>query len=102
MSSATTAPPRTRTASHASSNRDSATQESTRFGGWLQRLDSPVTSYYVLLSVTVVLVVIGLIMVLSASSVKSLVQTDNEHDGQRYIDRIFSAGDSRVSPTPPL
>ncbi len=77
MSSASTAPPRARTASHASSNRDSSTRESTRFGGWLQRLDSPVTSYYVLLSVTVVLVVIGLIMVLSASSVKSLVQTDN-------------------------
>jgi cell division protein FtsW len=77
VSSATTAPPRARTASHASSNRDSSNRESTRFGGWLHRLDSPVTSYYVLLSVTVVLVVIGLIMVLSASSVKSLVQTDN-------------------------
>jgi len=24
----------------------------------------------------------------------ALLQTDNEHDGQRYIDRIFSAGDS--------
>ncbi len=52
-------------------------EEHTRFGTWLQRLDSPVTSYYVLLSVAVVLVVIGLIMVLSASSVKSLVETDN-------------------------
>ena len=78
MSSATTSPPGARTASHASSNRASSTQgEPGRVGGWLQRLDSPVTSYYVLLSVTVVLVVIGLIMVLSASSVKSLVQTDN-------------------------
>jgi cell division protein FtsW len=44
---------------------------------WLARLDSPVTSYYVLLSVSVVLVIIGLIMVLSASSVKSLEQTDS-------------------------
>nr|WP_202881299.1 putative lipid II flippase FtsW [Pedococcus badiiscoriae] len=43
----------------------------------MQRLDSPVTSYYVLLSVTAVLVIIGLIMVLSASSVMSLVQTNN-------------------------
>jgi cell division protein FtsW len=48
-----------------------------RASTWLARLESPVTSYYVLLSVTAVLVVIGLIMVLSASSVKSLVQTDN-------------------------
>ncbi|GAA4716802.1 putative lipid II flippase FtsW [Pedococcus ginsenosidimutans] len=52
-------------------------EESGRVGGWLQRLDSPVTSYYVLLSVAVVLVIIGLIMVLSASSVMSLVQTNN-------------------------
>jgi cell division protein FtsW len=59
----------------------SRSQDQGRVGGWL-RLDSPVTSYYVLLSVTVVLVVIGLIMVLSASSVKSLVQTDN---GTPYV-----------------
>ena len=52
-------------------------QEQRRASLWLQRLESPVTSYYVLLSVTAVLVVIGLLMVLSASSVKSLVQTDN-------------------------
>ena len=52
-------------------------EESGRVGSWLQRLDSPVTSYYVLLSVAVVLVIIGLIMVLSASSVMSLVQTNN-------------------------
>ena len=50
-----------------------------RVGGWLQRLDSPVTSYYVLLGVTVVLVVIGLIMVLSASSVKSLRADQQRH-----------------------
>ncbi|SDO80805.1 cell division-specific peptidoglycan biosynthesis regulator FtsW [Pedococcus dokdonensis] len=74
MSSATAAPARARTASRAA---DGSTDAPGRFGGWFQRLDSPVTSYYVLLSVTVVLVVIGLIMVLSASSVKSLVQTDN-------------------------
>ncbi len=52
-------------------------QDQRRASLWLQRLESPVTSYYVLLSVTAVLVVVGLIMVLSASSVKSLVQTDN-------------------------
>jgi cell division protein FtsW len=73
VSSATAAPPKARTASRTSSTQDPPS----RVGGWLQRLDSTVTSYYVLLSVTVVLVVIGLIMVISASSVKSLVQTDN-------------------------
>jgi cell division protein FtsW len=73
VSSTTAAPPRARTASRPTGTQDAPG----RVGGWLQRLDSPVTSYYVLLSVTVVLVVIGLIMVLSASSVKSLVQTDN-------------------------
>ena len=73
VSSATAAPPRARATSR------TASTPSSRAGSAAgsQRLDSPVTSYYVLLSVTVVLVVIGLIMVLSASSVESLVQTDN-------------------------
>jgi cell division protein FtsW len=70
VSSTTTAPDRARSASRPLRPGERAT-------GWLQRLDTPVTSYYVLLSVTLVLVVIGLIMVLSASSVKSLVQTNN-------------------------
>ncbi|MGN6302688.1 MAG: putative lipid II flippase FtsW [Angustibacter sp.] len=73
MSSATTAPPGARKASRA---------DDQRLSGWLGRLDSPVTSYYVLLSVSVVLVVIGLIMVLSASSVKSLVES---HNGTPYL-----------------
>lgn len=38
---------------------------------WLQRFESPVTTYYLLLSGTAVLVIIGLAMVLSASSVTS-------------------------------
>ena len=37
----------------------------------LRRLDSPVTGYYVLLGTTIVLVVIGLVMVLSASMITS-------------------------------
>ncbi|MDR6865322.1 putative lipid II flippase FtsW [Phycicoccus sp. 3266] len=73
MSSATAAPPGARKASRA---------DDQRLSGWLGRLDSPVTSYYVLLSVSVVLVVIGLIMVLSASSVKSLVES---HNGTPYL-----------------
>ena len=73
MSSTTAA---SQTARVASRPGDSS-QDDGSVGGWLRRLDSPVTSYYVLLSVTVVLVTIGLIMVLSASSVMSLVQTNN-------------------------
>ncbi|WP_346767570.1 putative lipid II flippase FtsW [Knoellia koreensis] len=72
MSSTTAAPPKART-----STRPDRGERRTGMGSRLARLDSPVTSYYVLLSVSVVLVLIGLIMVLSASSVKSLEQTDN-------------------------
>lgn len=42
---------------------------------WLDRLDRPVTTYYVLVGVTTVLVGFGLIMVLSASAVTSLNET---------------------------
>ncbi|MDQ2781454.1 MAG: putative lipid II flippase FtsW [Actinomycetota bacterium] len=38
---------------------------------FLERLESPVTTYYVLLSTTAILVVIGLVMVLSASMITS-------------------------------
>ena len=38
---------------------------------WWDRFESPVTTYYLLLSATAMLVVIGLVMVLSASSVTS-------------------------------
>jgi cell division protein FtsW len=46
---------------------------------WLQRLDSPVTTYYLLLSATTMLVVIGLVMVLSASSVTSYQDTNSSY-----------------------
>ena len=42
---------------------------------WLDRLDRPVTTYYVLVGVASVLVSFGLIMVLSASAVTSLSET---------------------------
>ncbi|GAB3597922.1 putative lipid II flippase FtsW [Angustibacter peucedani] len=41
----------------------------------VERLDSPVTTYYVLLGATLLLLVIGLVMVLSASSVTSLTRS---------------------------
>ncbi|HEY7720222.1 MAG TPA: putative lipid II flippase FtsW [Pedococcus sp.] len=50
-----------------------------RVPAWLQRLESPVTTYYVLLSVTAVLVIIGLIMVLSASAIVSYKSSDSSY-----------------------
>ena len=49
-----------------------SSRSTTRLGGWLARFDSPVTTYYLLVCVTVALVVFGLIMVLSASSIVSI------------------------------
>jgi cell division protein FtsW len=46
---------------------------------WWQRLESPVTTYYLLLSATAMLVVIGLVMVLSASSVTSYKNTNSSY-----------------------
>ena len=66
MSSATAAPGKARHTEHGR-------------GSWLQRLESPVTTYYVLLSVTAVLVIIGLIMVLSASAIVSYKNSDSSY-----------------------
>ena len=46
-----------------------------RFGTWLARFDSPVATYNLILGVTMALVVFGLVMVLSASTVMSLQAT---------------------------
>lgn len=57
-----------------------SSEEGRGFGAvpaWLERLDRPVTTYYVLVGVTSVLVAFGLIMVLSASTVTSLQATDS-------------------------
>ncbi|CCH80107.1 Cell division protein FtsW [Nostocoides japonicum T1-X7] len=43
---------------------------------WARRLDAPTTTYYLLLAVTGALVLFGLVMVLSASMVQSLHDTD--------------------------
>jgi cell division protein FtsW len=45
----------------------------------LERLESPVTTYYLLLSATGMLVIIGLVMVLSASSVTSYQATNSSY-----------------------
>jgi len=46
---------------------------------WLENLESPVTTYYLLLSTTAMLVIIGLVMVLSASSVTSYKNTNSSY-----------------------
>jgi len=46
---------------------------------WLERVESPVTTYYLLLSATAMLVIIGLAMVLSASSVTSYKDTNSAY-----------------------
>ncbi len=56
-----------------------SSRSTTRLGGWLSRFDSPVTTYYLLVCVTVALVVFGLIMVLSASSIVSIDQTKSAY-----------------------
>jgi cell division protein FtsW len=54
-------------------------RHSTTVGGWLSRLDSPVTTYYLLVCVTTALVIFGLIMVLSASSIVSIDETSSAY-----------------------
>ena len=61
--SSTTAPGRARTTGGAGPTNPSRVRE------WLSRLDSPVTTYYLLVCVTSALVIFGLIMVLSSSSI---------------------------------
>lgn len=73
----TTAPPRgsitARTARAAAAVRDADP------GGWLRRLESPTTTYYLLIVATTVLVGFGLIMVLSASAIVSLASTQSSY-----------------------
>ena len=55
--------------------RRTATHRTDRMHSWLARFDTPVTTYYLLLSVTAFLVIFGLVMVWSASTVVSLQET---------------------------
>ncbi|MGL4745213.1 MAG: putative lipid II flippase FtsW [Dermatophilaceae bacterium] len=56
-----------------------AASSPSRTGSWLVRLESPVTTYYLILGVTGLLVVFGLVMVLSASSVVSIGETSSAY-----------------------
>jgi cell division protein FtsW len=52
--------------------RPAAPEPRVRGGAWAARLQSPLAAYYLVLGSTIALVVIGLVMVLSSSSVESL------------------------------
>jgi cell division protein FtsW len=54
-------------------------EETSRLRAWAARFDSPVTTYYLLLGLVLALVTIGLIMVLSASSIVSIDQTSSAY-----------------------
>ena len=73
--SSTTAPNRTKRPGATAA----AVRASSRSRDWLSRLDSPVTTYYLLVCVTAALVIFGLIMVLSASSIVSLGTTSSAY-----------------------
>lgn len=57
-----------------------------RCNPWLARLDSPLAPYYLILGSTVALVVVGLVMVLSSSSVYSLSAT-KMHSSYSYFSK---------------
>jgi cell division protein FtsW len=64
-----------------------APQQTSQFGRLRQLMDSPTATYYLLLSVTTLLVAIGLVMVLSASMIVSI----RENDGSPYTVFISQA-----------
>ncbi|HEY6793404.1 MAG TPA: putative lipid II flippase FtsW [Kineosporiaceae bacterium] len=74
---------------------------------WLARLESPLAAYYLVLGSTVALVVIGLVMVLSSSSVESLRETKLHSSYTFFTKQALFAGigtplawiASRIPPT---
>jgi cell division protein FtsW len=67
-------------------------RNSTPSSGWFARFDSPVTTYYLLVCVTVALVVFGLIMVLSASSIVSIDSTKTRSPYSIFLSQaVFAA-----------
>jgi cell division protein FtsW len=62
------------------------------YAGWLARLESPLAAYYLILGSTVALVVIGLVMVLSSSSVESLRETKLHSSYSFFTKQALFAG----------
>jgi cell division protein FtsW len=53
--------------------------DTSRLRAWLDRFESPVTTYYLLVAITTALVTLGLVMVLSASAIVSIDVTDSAY-----------------------
>jgi cell division protein FtsW len=68
-----------------------------RLAVWARRLDSPTATYYLLLAVTGALVAIGLVMVLSASSVMSLEDTKSSSAYSIFKSQAVFAGVGAVA-----
>jgi cell division protein FtsW len=73
----TTAPPRGPVAARA--HRAAAIVRDSGPQAWLRRLESPTTTYHLLIAATSILVGFGLIMVLSASAIVSLASTSSSY-----------------------
>jgi cell division protein FtsW len=63
-----------------------------RRNAWLARLDAPLAPYYLILGSTIALVMIGLVMVLSSSSVQSLKDTHLSSSYSYFVKQVMFAG----------
>src|ERR1700722_16026615 len=52
-----------------------------RIGAWAALLDRPLTSYYLVLGITMLLLALGLVMVLSTSSAQAIAQGASPYAG---------------------
>ena len=75
-------------ASPARASGTSGARSVSRWTVWRARLESPTTTYYLLLSVTAVLVTIGLVMVLSASMIVSIKDTADGSPYSIFLDQL--------------
>ncbi len=67
-----------------------AGDETSRLRAWLDRFESPVTTYYLLVGLTTALVTIGLVMVLSASAIVSIDVTSSAYS--IFLKQLVFAG----------
>ncbi len=67
-----------------------ARRDTSRLRAWAARFESPVTTYYLLVALTAALVTIGLIMVLSASSIVSIDTTSSAYS--IFLKQLVFAG----------
>ena len=70
----------------------SPADQARRHNSWLTRLESPLAPYYLILGAMIALVVIGLVMVLSSSSVESLRVTNMHSSYSYFIKQAMFAG----------